>query len=60
LRERTGVTVLAIKKKGGTMSLQLSPDEPLEPGDVIIALGTKSGVQKVLEMAGHSVDLYEI
>lgn len=60
LRERTGVTVLAIKKKGGPMSLQLSPDEPLEPGDVIIALGTKSGVKKVLEMAGHSVDNYEI
>ena len=55
LREKTGVTVLAIKKKGGHLTLQLSPDEPLEPGDTIIALGTKSGVQKVLEMAGHHI-----
>ncbi len=53
LRERTGVTVLAIKKRGGHLTLQLSPDEPLEPGDTIIVLGTKSGVRKVLEMAGH-------
>ncbi len=60
LREKTGVTVIAIKKKGGRLTLQLSPDEPLEPGDVIIALGTKSGVQKVFEMAGHTVDLDEI
>ena len=53
LRERTGVTVVAIKKKGGRLSLQLSPDEPLAPGDTIIALGSKSGVQKVFNMAGH-------
>ncbi len=57
LRERTGVTVVAIKKKGGRLSLQLSPDEPLLPGDTIIALGSKSGVQKVFKMAGHNVTL---
>jgi len=57
LRERTGVTVVAIKKKGGRLSLQLSPDEPLAPGDTIIALGSKSGVQKVFKMAGHDVTL---
>ncbi len=59
LRERTGVTVLAIKKRGGSLTLQLSPDEPLEPGDTIIAIGTKSGVQKVLEMAGHHITIEE-
>ncbi len=57
LRERTGVTVVAIKKKGGRLSLQFSPDEPLAPGDTIIALGSKSGVQKVFKMAGHNVAL---
>ena len=57
LREKTGVTVVAIKKKGGRLSLQLSPDEPLSPGDTIIALGSKSGVQKVFKMAGHNVTL---
>ena len=57
LRERTGVTVVAIKKKGGRLSLQFSPDEPLAPGDTIIALGSKSGVQKVFKMAGHNVTL---
>ena len=57
LREKTGVTVVAIKKKGGRLSLQLSPDEPLSPGDTIIALGSKNGVQKVFKMAGHNVTL---
>ncbi len=55
LREKTGVTVLAIKKRGGQLSLQLYPEEPLASGDTIIALGTKSGVQKVFEMAGHNI-----
>ncbi len=54
LRERTGVTVVAIKKYGGQMSLQLSPDEPLAAGDVIVALGGRAGIQKVFEMAGHA------
>ncbi len=57
LREKTGVTVVAIKKRGGRLSLQLSPDKPLEPGDTIIVLGTKGGVQQVVEMAGHRVEL---
>ncbi len=53
LRERTGVTVIAIKKRGGEMSLQLRPEEPLAPGDVIVALGSRAGIQKVFQMAGH-------
>ncbi len=53
LRERTGVTVIAIKKRGGEMSLQLRPEEPLAPGDVIVALGSRAGIQKVFKMAGH-------
>ena len=54
LREKTGVTVIAVKKKGGQMTMQLNPNIPLEAGDVIIAMGSTSGIQKVFEMAGHA------
>ncbi len=53
LREKTGVTVIAIKKRGGHMTMQLNPNIPLEAGDVIIAMGSTSGIKKVFEMAGH-------
>ncbi len=53
LRERTGVTVIAIKERGREMSLQLVPDKPLKAGDVIVALGGRNGIRKVLEMAGQ-------
>ncbi len=53
LRERTGVTVIAIKEKGRKMSLQLCPDKPLQAGDVIVALGSRAAIQSVLQMAGH-------
>ncbi len=60
LRERTGVTVIAIKEKGREMSLQLRPEKPLKAGDVIVALGGRAGIQKVFQMAGHKVALEEI
>ena len=53
LRERTGITVIAVKVKGREMSLQLHPDRPLKAGDVIVALGGRAGIQKVFQMAGH-------
>ncbi len=53
LRERTGVTVMAIKERGRDMSLQLRPDKPLKAGDTIVALGSRDGIRKVLEMAGQ-------
>jgi len=53
LREKTGVTVLALKRRGEDMTLQLNPDEPLLAGDIIVALGSKAGIDKVFAMAGH-------
>ena len=53
LRERTGATVIALKKRGGEMSLQLNPNIPLEDGDTIIVMGSKEAVNKVFVMAGH-------
>ncbi|RUM88889.1 MAG: potassium channel protein [Thermodesulfatator sp.] len=60
LRERTGVTVIAIKTRGGDMSLQLRPEKPLRAGDVIVALGGRAGIEKVLQMAGQNTVLEEI
>ena len=60
LRERTGVTVIAIKVKGREMSLQLSPEKPLNAGDIIVALGSRAAIQKVLQMAGHHEILEQI
>ena len=61
LRERTGVMVIAIKERGKEMSLQLRPDKPLKAGDIIVALGSRGGIRKVLEMAGQKpLELEEI
>lgn len=60
LRQRTGVTVIAIKEKGRKMSLRPYPDKPLRAGDVIVALGSSAGIRNVLQMAGHQEVLEQI
>ncbi len=60
LRERTGATVIALKKKGREMSLQLNPNIPLESGDIIIVMGSKDAVNKVLEMAGYGSGIEDL
>ncbi len=52
LRERTGVNVLGIRRKDAGLSVKLGPDEKIYGGDIIVAMGTREGLQKVKELAG--------
>jgi len=48
IREKTGVTVLAIKRKDGRFNLQPDGTTDIEGGDIIVGLGTEAQL-KVLE-----------
>ena len=52
IRARTGVTILALKKNGQKLKLQIEPDETLEAGDIIIVLGDSAGMAKARDLAG--------
>ncbi len=52
LREKTGVTVLAVQQSTGEMMLTLSPDYTFQAGDIIVALGSRKGLDKVRRLAG--------
>ena len=51
LRERTGVNVLGVHHRDTGMSIKLSPDEKLHGGDIIVAMGTREGLEKVKRLA---------
>lgn len=46
LRRKTGLNVVAIKR-ATEVEVSVSPDEPLREGDILIAIGTNEGVQKL-------------
>ncbi len=52
LRERTGVNVLGIRRKDTGLSVELGPDEKILAGDIIVAMGTRKGLEKVKKLAG--------
>lgn len=51
LRQACGVLVLALRRKDGTLDTNPSPDTVIEPHHVIIAVGTNSDLQRLMELA---------
>ena len=50
IRERTGVTVLEIRKRSGQTILNPPPETVLEPGDRVLILGTPTQIVEFMEM----------
>lgn len=51
IRHRTGVSIVAVLRDGGAQPSP-KPDYVLEPGDLVVAVGTREG----LDQAGHILD----
>jgi voltage-gated potassium channel len=51
VRSELGIIVVAIKKPGGPMAFNPSPNTALEAGDVLIALGRRRQLDRLEEMA---------
>ena len=52
LREKTGVNVLGVHHRDTGMSIKFSPNEILHGGDIIVAMGTREGLEEVKKIAG--------
>ncbi len=53
VRKRTGATILAVRRATtGTFDTNPSPDSHLNPGDMIIAIGTPAEITKLEELIG--------
>jgi voltage-gated potassium channel len=50
IRRTTGAVVIALGKPDGTFDITPNPDEPIEIGDVVIAIGTEPELQALEEM----------
>ncbi|MEE8193143.1 MAG: TrkA C-terminal domain-containing protein [Gemmatimonadales bacterium] len=57
IRSRTGANVLAIRRHDqGTILTNPPAEMRLEPGDVLIALGTRSQLESLGALARHEAD----
>ncbi|MCE5321952.1 potassium channel protein [bacterium] len=56
LKDKTGITVIAISKASGKMVANPGPDEVLHEGDVLIAIGTPEQLDKAISLAGAQTD----
>ena len=52
LRDRTGALVLALRRADGTFLTNPSPDTVLEPGHVLIAIGTEDELAALADLVG--------
>ena len=52
VRTATGATILAIKTSGGKLLTAVSADYILQPGDIMVALGTRQQLQALERLAG--------
>jgi len=50
LRQKLGVTVLAVQQSAGGMILSLDPDYVIKGGDIIVALGNREGLNALREL----------
>jgi|YNPNPStandDraft_1061719.scaffolds.fasta_scaffold03014_5 voltage-gated potassium channel len=50
-----GITIVAVRKSGFTLS-QPAPDEPIEAGDTLIAIGSPENIQKFISVASGGID----
>lgn len=51
LRQKLGVTVLAVQQFSGEMTLTLSPDHIIRGGDIVIALGSTEGLNALRKLS---------
>ena len=49
VRDETGAMIVALRKRDGTFDTTPSPDELIEPGDVLIGVGTTEEIQRLEE-----------
>jgi voltage-gated potassium channel len=47
VRDETGAIIVAIRKRDGTFDTTPSPDELIEPGDVLIGVGTPQEIKRL-------------
>ena len=47
VRDATGAIIVALRKRDGTFDTTPSPDELIEPGDVLIGVGTPQEIRKL-------------
>ncbi len=52
VRERYGVTVLAIRQRDGVMNTHPGPDDRLEHGDTLVVIGGRDDLERVEGAAG--------
>jgi voltage-gated potassium channel len=52
LRQQAGVLVLALRDAAGTFRSNPDPDTTIHAGDVVIAVGTESDLQRLVRLAG--------
>src|SRR5262249_45386878 len=50
VRRETGALIIALRRRDGTFSTTPSPDTVLQPGDVLIAVGTDAELQRLEEL----------
>jgi voltage-gated potassium channel len=50
IRHETGALVIAVRKRDGAFDVTPSPDAPLDEGDVLIAVGTVSELQRLEDL----------
>jgi voltage-gated potassium channel len=52
IREKTGATVLAIRKNKSQFNIQPGGDSKIEPGDILIVIGTNEQLDKLEKIIG--------
>ncbi len=59
VRHETGAIIIALRKADGTFDTTPEPDETLEPGDVLIGVGSPEEIQKLEDLFSRSEALAE-
>ncbi len=52
VRHETGALIVALRRHDGTFETTPEPDETIEPGDVIVGVGTSEELQKLEDLFG--------
>jgi voltage-gated potassium channel len=50
VRHETGAIIVALRKKDGTFDTTPEPDALVEPGDVIVGVGTSDELQRLEDL----------
>ena len=50
VRHETGAIIVALRKRDGTFDTTPEPDASLEPGDVIVGVGTSDELQRLEDL----------